>query len=100
MGFNGVTAAAHIGRDVGRHVAHAGVKGEFVARAMESRRVFRKAWTEAVVERQHIVLLGLAPPPFDHRLETFGLLRREIVGFRKIPVEMKQLPFVALERRA
>ncbi len=84
MGLDGVAAAAHVGRDVGRHVPHAGVKGELVARAVEARGVFGKARAEAVVERQHIVLLGLAPPQLDHRLQPLGLLCREIVGFRKI----------------
>src|SRR5712691_4004091 len=57
MRFDGVTAAADIGRDIGRYMPHAGMKGELVACTMESRRVLRKARAEAVVERQHIVLL-------------------------------------------
>ena len=62
MGLDGVAAAAHVGRDVGRHVAHAGMEDEIVARALEARGVLGKARPEAVVERQHVVLLGLAPP--------------------------------------
>ncbi len=100
MGFDGVAAAAHVRRDVGRHVTHAGVKGEFVACAVKARGVFRKARAEPVVERQHIVLLGLEPPQLDHRFKPLGLLRRQIAGFRKIPRQVKQLPFVVLERRA
>ena len=100
MGFDSVAAAADIGRDVGRHVAHAGVKGELVAGAVEARGVFRKARAEPVVERQHIVLLGLAPPQFYHFGQTLRLLRRQIVGFRKILRQVKQLPLVVLERCA
>ena len=81
-------------------MAHAGVKGELVAGAVESRGVFGKSRPEAVVERQHVVLLGLAPPQLDHRGQALRLLFREIVDFRKVLVEMKQLPFVVLERRA
>src|SRR5665647_3372070 len=62
MGLDGVTAAAYIGRDIGRHVPHAGVKDEMVPRALEPRGVLRKARGEAVVQRQDIVLLRLAPP--------------------------------------
>ena len=45
-----------------RHVPHAGVKGEMISRALEPRGVLGKARTETVVERQYIVLFGLAPP--------------------------------------
>ena len=43
MGLDGVAAAAHVGRDVGRHMPHAGMKDEMVARALEARGVLRKA---------------------------------------------------------
>ena len=62
MGLDAVAAAAHVGGDIGRHVTHAGVKDEMVARSLEPRGVLRKARGEAVVERQHMVPLGLAPP--------------------------------------
>ena len=100
MGLDDVAAAADIGRDIGRHVPHAGVKGELAARAVKTRGVFRKARAEAVVERQHVVLLGLAPPQLDHCIQPLGLLFREILRLRKVLREMKQLPFVVLERRA
>src|ERR1700692_3727993 len=100
MGLDGVAAAAHIGGNVGRHMAHAGVKDEMVARALKPRSVLRKARREAIVERQHMVSLGLAPPQFCYFGEAVGVLRREIVDFGKIHIEMKQLPFVVLKRRA
>ena len=100
MGLDGVAAAAHVGRDVGRHMAHAGMEHEIVAGALEARGILRKARGEAVVERQHVVLLGLAPPYLDHLGQPLGLPCREIVDLGEIPVEMKQLPFVVLERRA
>ena len=67
---------------------------------MEARGILRKARAEAVVERQHIVLLGLAPPQLDHRLKPLGMISCKIVRFRKILRQVKQLPFVVLERRA
>ena len=100
MGFDGVAAAAHVGRDVGRHVPHAGVKDKMAARALEARGVLGKARPEPVVERQHVVLLGLAPPHLYQFRQPLRLARGEIVDFGKIPFEMKQLPFVVLERRA
>ena len=100
MRLDGVAAAAHIGRDVGRHMAHAGMEGELMARAVEARGVLGKARPEAIVERQHVVLLGLAPPQLDHLGEPLRLLFGEIIGLGEIAVEMEQLPFVVLERRA
>src|SRR5437762_12954702 len=100
MRLDRVAAAAHIGRDIGRHMAHAGVKGETLARAMEARRVLREARAEAVVEWQHLMLLRLLPPAADHVGEALGLLACEIVSLREILREMKQFPFVVLERRA
>ena len=39
----------------------------------------RKARAEPIVERQHIVLLGLAPPQLYHRFKPLGLSRRAYV---------------------
>ena len=100
MGLDGVAAAAHIGRYVGRHVPHAGVKHEIVARALKPGGVVGKARREAVVERQHIVLLRLAPPQLDHFGQALRLLRGEVIDLGEIAVEVKQLPCVVLERRA
>ena len=50
MCLDGVAAAAHVGRDVGQHVTHAGVKDKVVPRALESRGILRKAraaWAHA-----------------------------------------------------
>src|SRR5665213_2834681 len=100
MRLDGVAAAAHIRRDIRWHMSHPGVEHEIAARALEARGVLRKARPEAIVERQHIVLLGLAPPYFYQFRQPLRLARGEIVDFGKILVEMKQLPFVVLERRA
>src|ERR1700722_11032998 len=97
MGLDGITAAAHVRCDVGRHMTHAGMKDKIVARALESRSVLRKTNPETVVERQHVVLFGLAPPQFYQFGQTLRLFRREVIGLGKIPVEMKQLPLVVLE---
>src|SRR5262249_55078036 len=78
----------------------AGMESEMVTRAVEARGILCKARTEAVVERQHVVRLGLAPPQLDHVGETLRLLAGEVVGFRKIVIEVEQLPLVVLERRA
>src|SRR5436189_26173 len=79
--------------------ADAGVEGEAVARAMEARGVLYKSRSEAVVERQHVVILRLAPPQLDHILEPPRLLCREIVGLGEIAVEMEQLPSIVFEWR-
>src|SRR6266478_8601197 len=100
MRLDRVAAATHVGRDIGRHMAHAGVKGETVARAMEARRVLREARAEAIIERQHLMLLRLLPPAADHIGKALRLLACEIVSLREILREMKQFPFVVLERRA
>jgi hypothetical protein len=68
--------------------------------AMKPRGVLRQPCAEAVVERQHIVLLGLAPPHPDHLLQPLRLPHREIIDLGKIPIEMKQLPLVVVIRRA
>src|SRR6267142_4248713 len=99
MRLDGVAPAAHVGRDVGRHMPHAGMEGELVARAVEPRGVFRKARPKTVVKRQYVVFFGLAPPQLDHVGQPRRLLRREIVDLGKIAVEMEQLPLVVLERR-
>ncbi len=67
---------------------------------MEARRVLREARAEAVIERQHLMLLCLLPPAADHIGKAHGLLACEIVSLREILREMKQFPFVVLERRA
>jgi hypothetical protein len=88
-GLDGVAAAAHIGRDVGRHVAHAGMEGEAAALAVEACGVLGKARPKTIVERQHIVLLGLRPPQFDHLGEALRFFLREVVHFGEIAVEME-----------
>src|ERR1044072_14102 len=98
--LDGVAAAAHIGRHIGRHMTHAAMEGELVAAAMKTRGVLGKARPEAIVERQYIVFLRLVPPQLDHVVETLRFSRREVIDFREIAVEMKQLPFVVLKRRA
>ena len=100
IGLDGVAAAAHIRRHVRRHMAHAGMEHKSGSRALKARGVLRKARAEAIVERQHLVLLGLAPPCLDHFRQTIGLAVGEIVDFGEIPVEVEQLPFVVLERRS
>ena len=77
IGLDRVGAAAHVGRDVGRHVAHAGMEDELACAAPWKRAgVVGEARREAVVERQHLVRLGLAPPFVDHRLQPLGLASR------------------------
>jgi hypothetical protein len=71
-----------------------------VTRAMEARGVFGKARPKAIVERQHLMLLGFAPPCLDHCGKPLRLLRREIVYLREIAIEVEQFPFVVLERGA
>ncbi len=100
MGLDGVAAAAHIRRDVGRHMAHSGVKHEVAPRAVEARRVFGETRSEAVVERQHVVGLRLAPPGLDHGREPVGFGLGQIVDFGEITIQVKQLPFIRIERRA
>jgi hypothetical protein len=100
MGFDGVAAAPDVGRDIGRHMAHAGVKGEMVTRTMETGGVFRKTRAEPIVERQHLMPFRLAPPGLDHGGEALRLLRSKIVHLGEIAIEMEELPFVVLERRA
>src|ERR1700757_4829069 len=82
-----IAAAAHVGRDVGRHVTHAGVKDKTVSRALESGGILRKARTEPVVERQYVVLLRLAPPQFYHIRQAFRFLGSEIIDLGKITIE-------------
>src|SRR5712691_5751553 len=93
-----VAAAAYIWCDIGRHMAHAGVKGETLARAMEARRVLREARAEAVIERQHLMLLRLLPPAADHIGKAHGLLACEIVSLREILREMIAVGTLIAER--
>ncbi len=100
MGLDQVVAAAHVGCDVGRHMAHAGVKHEARARAVEACGVLGETRAEAVIERQHLMRLRLLPPQLDQRREPLRLGGGEIMRLGEILGEMKQLPFVAVERRA
>jgi len=64
-----------------------------------NRRRSRQSAGEPVVERQHLVRFGLLPHSLIMSPAAPVLLSRDRRP-RKIPVEMKQLPFVVLERRA
>src|ERR1700722_2920125 len=100
MGLDGVAAAAHVGGDIGRHMAHPRMEDEIASRTLKACGILRKARAETIVERQHIVFFRLAPPQFYHLGEALRLAGREIVNFGEIAIEMKQLPFVVLERGA
>ena len=100
IGLDRIGAASDIGRHVGRDVAHAGMEHEAVARPVEALGVVGEARREAVVERQHLMRLGLLPPFGDQCLQPFGFLGREIVGLVEILIEMEELPDILVERRA
>ena len=67
---------------------------------MKTRGILRKTWTEAIVQWQHLVLLRLIPPHIDHPFQPLGVTFGEIIDFREISIEMKQLPLVFLKCRA
>jgi hypothetical protein len=96
VGLDQVTAAAHVGRDLGRDMADALVEDELAA-MVGARGILGEAWTKAIIERQHLVGLGLLPPFGDHRLQPLRLLLRKIVRFGEITIEMIKLPRVILE---
>src|SRR6185436_10634903 len=100
IGFDQIAAAAQVGRNVGRYMAHTGVKHELASMALHTRRILGKARAESIIEGKHLVALRRLPPARDHRLEPPRVLVGEVVGFRKILVEMIKLPAIALEGRA
>src|SRR6516164_6706567 len=67
---------------------------------VESRGVLRETRPEAIVEGQHVVALCELPPELDHRGEALRLHRREVVCLVEVLVELVELPFVRVERRA
>src|SRR6266849_732058 len=100
VGLDQIAATADVGCHIRRQVPHSGMEYVALAGALEAVGIHNEALTKAVVERQHFVLLCLLPPELDQRCKFFRLLCCEIVRFREVLVEMEQLPFVNLIRRA
>ncbi len=88
VGLDAVGAAAQIGAHLGRQMAHPGVEGEDAPVAQMARRIFGEAFAEAVVQRQHLMGFGLAPPQIDQRVQARGLFRRPVVIFVEVGFEM------------
>ena len=97
LGLDAVAAAAHVGRHVGRDVADAGMEHEVPARAVVAARAFDEARAEAVVQRQHLVGFGLAPPQVDQRAQPLRLALRQVLRLGEVRVQVEQLPAVGLE---
>lgn len=96
VGLDEVASAAHVRRDVARQMPHPAMEDVALTGPMEPVSIDYKAFAKPVVERQHLVFLGFLPPKPYQIGELLGLPCGEIVGFRKIFVDMEQLPFVVL----
>src|SRR5207302_7264782 len=100
VGLDQIAAASNVRRDLARQVTHAGMKDVAPAGAVKAAGIDDEALAKTVVERQHLVLLGLLPPELDQGRELFAMRRGEIVRLGKVLIEMKQLPSVVLVRCA
>ena len=100
LGLDEVAAAAHIRCYFGRHVPHASMEDIALTGAVKAASVLDKALSKAIIQRQHLVLLCFLPPQLDHGGELVRLLRRQVVGFRKILREVEQLPRICIIGRS
>ena len=81
---------------------HAGIDGERLAPAQQvgpsgDGRV--EALGAAIVDRQHVVALGLLQEDRLELLELLGILRGEVVRLAEVLVHVVELPHVVLQRR-
>ena len=58
----------------------------------------RLVWRrQLLIEREHLVALGFAPPELDQLCHLVGLVPGAIVAFREVLVEVIKLPLVGIE---
>src|SRR4051812_24074583 len=96
MGLDQITAASYIRGDLGRQVAHAGMKYIALAPAVETTCIVDEPRSKSVIEREHLVLLCFIQPLPHQRGQLVGAFGCKVVGFGKILVEMIELPSVVL----
>ena len=102
LGGDGVVHALHVDEGVLHHAGHAGIDRERLAPAQQvgpagDGRV--EALGAAVVDRQHVVALGLLQEDRLQLLELLGILRGEVVRLAEVLVDVVELPHVVLQRR-
>ena len=102
LGGDGVVDAFHVDEGVLHHADHAGIDGERLAPAEQvgpSGDGGVEALGAAIVDRQHVVALGLLQEDRLELLELLGILRGEVVRLAEVLVDVVELPHVVLQRR-
>ena len=93
-------AGAHRRKDVLGHGRAARLEHGAVLGAV--RRAVHRAGPadEGVVEREHVVALGLGPPRVDQLLQALGFLGREVARLGEVVGQVEEQPVVLVEHAA